>query len=225
MAWAAPSVPDLMLLLPKLIVFDLDCTLWPFWVDTHVEPPLVENATHTAATDSLNKARAFYDDVPSILHTLSVRADVQLAVASRTCTANRARLLLSLLHIPSPQEQQDAKSRPALDSFADRLEMYTGSKIKHFRALHRRTKIPYEDMLFFDDEQRNADTEQLGVTMWLIKDGLNWSDVQRGLDEWQHRRGTTQKVILKSSTPRGGRVDQVDEKGWCISLPSRILLD
>ena len=26
--------------LPKMIAFDLDYTLWPFWIDTNVTPPL-----------------------------------------------------------------------------------------------------------------------------------------------------------------------------------------
>ena len=41
-------------------------------------------------------------------------------------------------------------------------KMLLASKLKHFRALHERTGIPYTDMLFFDDESRNAEVEILG---------------------------------------------------------------
>ena len=37
--------------LPKLLVFDLDYTLWPFWSDTHVSPPLKAKDNHTRAVD------------------------------------------------------------------------------------------------------------------------------------------------------------------------------
>ncbi len=37
--------------LPKMLVFDLDYTLWPFWVDTHVTPPLKVKDNHSRAVD------------------------------------------------------------------------------------------------------------------------------------------------------------------------------
>src|SRR5579862_4602574 len=37
--------------LPALLVFDLDYTLWPFWVDTHVAPPLKSRDGGARTTD------------------------------------------------------------------------------------------------------------------------------------------------------------------------------
>lgn len=187
---ADPSFP-----LPKLIVFDLDYTLWPFWVDTHVTPPLKANVQHSAATDRYGEDYGFYDDVPSILYTLP-KAGVKIGVASRTSAPNLARDLLKLLHIPPvppaddvPVRSKPEKPRRALEFFDAGMEIYPSSKIRHFEALHKRTAIRYEDMLFFDDESRNRDTESLGVTMWLVRDGVTWSEVEKGVNEWRKRRG------------------------------------
>ncbi|CAI7641375.1 unnamed protein product, partial [Penicillium manginii] len=37
--------------LPKLIAFDLDYTLWPFWVDTHVSGPVKPRDNNSRVVD------------------------------------------------------------------------------------------------------------------------------------------------------------------------------
>jgi magnesium-dependent phosphatase 1 len=53
--------------LPKIIVFDIDYTLWPFWVDTHVAPPLKAVKNGSKVQDRYHENFEFYEDVPSIL--------------------------------------------------------------------------------------------------------------------------------------------------------------
>ncbi|OAQ65953.1 magnesium-dependent phosphatase-1 family protein [Pochonia chlamydosporia 170] len=186
------SLTDPTLPLPKLIVFDLDYTLWPFWVDTHVLGPLKPNTTHSLATDRKGEDFAFYTDVPYILQLLphavsDANAPIKLGIASRTHAPSIAKDLLRMLHLP-PTEDGD-KPRKAVDVFDGGMEIYPGSKVKHIEALHKRTGVKYEDILFFDDESRNQETESLGITMRLVRDGVCWAEIEKGVEEWRRRRG------------------------------------
>lgn len=233
---------------PHLIAFDLDYTLWPFWVDTHVCPPLklappaaapgarnglgglAGSGKHgTVAVDRNGETFAFYDEVPELLQALPA-AGVRVAAASRTSAPELARDLLRLLQVPAPRESSANGSAGgsssggggggglfsvkknkrrgtglsagsgaaagttirALDAFDAGLEIYPGSKLRHMEALQRRTGVAYEDILFFDDESRNREVETLGVTMRLVRDGVTWTEVEQGVNEWRRRRGFLQ---------------------------------
>lgn len=52
-------------------------------------------------------------------------------------------------------------------------EVYPGCKVKHFQRIHKRTGIPYEDMVFFDNEYRNVrDVQRLGVVCVHTPEGF-----------------------------------------------------
>jgi len=69
------------------------------------------------------------------------------------------------------------------------MSLIQGSKIRHFRELQSKTGLHYEDMLFFDDEARNAEVESLGVTFMLIgSDGVTKKVFKDGVEEWRRRR-------------------------------------
>jgi magnesium-dependent phosphatase 1 len=94
--------------------------------------------------------------------------------------------MLKLLKIPSAS----GSSGRAINYF-DHLQIYPGSKTTHFTRIHRDSGIEYDEMLFFDDESRNKNVEVLGVTMWLVKDGVTVSEIDAGVRSWRTRTGRT----------------------------------
>ncbi|KAI4624718.1 hypothetical protein J4E83_004394 [Alternaria metachromatica] len=174
--------------LPKIVVFDLDYTLWPFWVDTHVTPPLKPVEGGLKVKDKYGEGFGFYNDVGGVLEALKHK-NILIAAASRTCAPDLGREMLKLLKIPSA----NGSSSRAIDYF-DHMQIYPGSKTTHFQRIHRDSGIEYEEMLFFDDESRNKNVEVLGVTMQLIKDGVTRDVIDRGVQSWRKRNGRTKAL-------------------------------
>ncbi|KAL2440997.1 hypothetical protein ABEF95_010545 [Exophiala dermatitidis] len=232
--------------LPALLVFDLDYTLWPFWVDTHVSAPVKPASPagqyNTRMLDRDGESFSFYDDVPGILAAAKERG-IPMSLASRTHAPDLARDMLRGLHVPShtatgtgptsstenntsssspPEEQSNDENdgqhfptqgslqnnpnnnnvstlspRRAVEFFIH-PQIYPGTKTTHFRRIRAAmqkagTPVDFEDMVFFDDESRNRNVEtELGVTFWLVRDGVTTDEVDRGIWEWRKRKGLSQ---------------------------------
>jgi magnesium-dependent phosphatase 1 len=71
--------------------------------------------------------------------------------------------------------------------FFDTVQIFPGSKTVHLEKIRGATGVRYEEMLFFDDESRNRDTERLGVVMWLVREGLSNDEVDMGVLSWRKR--------------------------------------
>ncbi|KXS98748.1 hypothetical protein AC578_9045 [Pseudocercospora eumusae] len=177
--------------LPQLFVFDLDYTLWPFWVDTHVSSPLKPTTSGLIVKDAYGESCAFYNDVASILHNIKAK-DLQLGAASRTSAPSLARRMLELLRIPTDDQSEGKEAKRAI-SFFDHLEIYPGDKRRHFKALAEKSGLPYEEMVFFDDESRNKNVEELGVVMQLVRNGVTRQEIDAGVEAWRVRNKRLQK--------------------------------
>jgi len=117
--------------LPKVIVFDLDATLWSPELYT------LRRIGREKRIPAANKDVKLYPDVLPILSSVSSsHPDVKLAIASRTDKGPWARDLLNQFNLPVD---------PSL------IEIYTGSKTVHFSSLAKKTRLPFSEMLFFDD--------------------------------------------------------------------------
>ncbi|KAK2656579.1 hypothetical protein Ddye_009631 [Dipteronia dyeriana] len=148
--------------LPRLVVFDLDYTLWPFYCECCYE----------------NEMPNVYTHVKGIIEALKERG-VDMAVASRSPTPNIAKTFLHKLGFHSMFVAQEIFS-----SWTHKTE--------HFQRIHRKTCVPFSSMLFFDDEDRNTQAvSKMGVTSILVGDGVNLNALKQGLSDFNRSSGSS----------------------------------
>ncbi|KAH7445024.1 hypothetical protein KP509_02G102900 [Ceratopteris richardii] len=142
-------------ILPRLVVLDLDYTLWPFYCEccTKRDSPYL------------------YPQAKGILNALKEK-EVKLAVASRTPTPDIAQVFLTKLGLTD--FFVDMEIFPSWTH-----------KTEHLENIHQKTKIPFSSVIFFDDEDRNIQSvSRMGVTSVLVHDGVDIRALQKGLTDF-----------------------------------------
>ncbi|KAF8406093.1 hypothetical protein HHK36_008173 [Tetracentron sinense] len=148
--------------LPRLVVFDLDHTLWPFYCECR----------------SKRETPSLFPHARGILYALKDKG-IDLAIASRSPTSDIAMNFLNKLGIQSMFVAQEIFS-----SWTHKTE--------HFQRINRRTGVPFNSMLFFDDEDRNIEAvSKMGVTSIFVGNGVNLGALRQGLTNFSQNSGSS----------------------------------
>ncbi|KAK2437270.1 magnesium-dependent phosphatase [Trifolium repens] len=138
--------------LPKLVVFDLDYTIWPFYCECR----------------SKHDTPSLFPHSRGILAALKDQG-IQTAIASKSPTPHIATTFLDKLNITSMFAAKE-------------IFYTSTHKTEHFQKIYSRTGVSYNSMLFFDDDNNNIqEITKLGVTSILVRNGVNLGIFREGL--------------------------------------------
>ncbi|KAJ8598884.1 hypothetical protein CTAYLR_009973 [Chrysophaeum taylorii] len=169
------------MILPRLVVFDLDACCWfpEMYMLGSGSPFRVTDDPDVVVSSGGERVR-LYSGVRDAWHELRA-AGTPVGVASRCDVPSWACELLRTYRVGDTT---------MADVAGDLVEIYKGSKKKHFKALGKKTEIPFEDMLFFDDDPWNiSEVSQLGVTCVLTPEGITRAVYEKAMADFRRRRG------------------------------------
>ncbi len=113
--------------LPKVVIFDLDKTVWDVYAAEQTFPPYRRISTNEIR-DSVGKCIRSYKDIPVIMEALCARG-IRIALASLSPSFEKCDALLSALNL---------KQYIAQDLVQIRQEP---SKLPHFRLIQSASKV------------------------------------------------------------------------------------
>jgi magnesium-dependent phosphatase 1 len=192
---------------PKLIVFDLDNTLWtpelyklrrlPNYASAGPPGPMADQDVRLYAG-----ARAALEE----LATDEAWKDTSLACASRTNKGPWARQLLRDFTVAGR----------SLDDLLQYKEIFTGDKIAHFNNLQQKSEIAFDEMLFFDDARDGkygncAKVAAMGVCSAHYPDGITTEVWTNALAEFSRLKAAGAAMGTVVDAP--GRVPEALPEG------------
>jgi len=177
--------------LPRVIVFDLDNTLWT--------PELYQlrrldrsNQIPVAGSDVelFDGAKEVLENILPNLRGGDGDKKPILAIASRTNRVDWAENLLDQFQLR--------------DRF-DAIEIFPGIKTNHFSKIQRLAKVPFHEMMFFDDARDGKygncePVAAMGVFCVHCPDGLRTKDIfERALDLYENKWDKTPNTIVEAN--------------------------
>ena len=183
--------------LPKVIIFDLDGTLFNFTVDYAKLPSKrINNKPVWDPTESeiqeFKKTYKIFEDVQNILDDIKHRRDQQESLNSRSHPGRESTIKIGI----ASKAHFVQKGIKVLEIFnlldyfdPDLIFLQCTNKTEHFQKIKNSydnkydQNISYEDMLFFDDDKGNITTIcRLGCSGYLCNDrGMTWDNYLKGL--------------------------------------------
>ncbi|KAG5495191.1 hypothetical protein JKF63_02246 [Porcisia hertigi] len=179
--------------LPRVIVFDLDGTLWnPEMYQLYGGSPFRSHAHNPSIMiDKSGEEVKLIGESRVVLQTLSTDlkwANTYLAISSTCDEPSWARELLGKFTFTD----RTGKGVPMHALFGDRIEIYKANKARHHEAiLQKVNKIDpsvssYAQMLFFDNQTDNVHhVSRIGVTSYHCPSGMTNGTFERGLKMWE----------------------------------------
>ncbi|KAK9858015.1 hypothetical protein WJX84_009734 [Apatococcus fuscideae] len=154
---------------PKLVVFDLDYTIWPYWCEMM----------------SPRDDPYLFPEARGVMQALEDEG-ISMAIASRTPTPKTAKAFLQKLGLTD--KFVSTQLIPASSGF----DMDGAAKDKHHLPnIHKETGVPYSEMIFFDDESPNVQkVSRLGVCSILVRTstGVSLDELKRALDQFARQK-------------------------------------